>query len=261
MTAFTPGERPWIERLGNLRNVIRQEMIARQLAPLIADGMSVLDVGCGQGTQALRLASAGCVVTGIDPSADLLRLCREAAASDDLEIETVEGRLDDLGELCRDRTFDLVCCHGVMMYLDDRAKALGDLAAHLKAEGSLSVTFRNGHALAMRPGLRGDWLGALSAFGSRNYVNELGIQSTADYVPDLEVWLASAGMNLVSWYGVRVFNDAIATHVLPPSDGDLGPLLDAEELAGSAEPYKWLASQLHVIAKPIPIEIDAPSTS
>ncbi len=49
MTRFTPAESSWIERLGNLRNVIRQEMITRQLAPLVADGMTVLDVGCGQG--------------------------------------------------------------------------------------------------------------------------------------------------------------------------------------------------------------------
>ena len=34
MTSFTRGEQPWVERLGNLRNVVRQEMIARQIAYL-----------------------------------------------------------------------------------------------------------------------------------------------------------------------------------------------------------------------------------
>src|ERR1700691_3946212 len=100
MTSFAPAERRWIERLGNLRNIVRQEMITRQLAPHVADGMVVLDVGCGQGTQALRLASSGCLVTGIDPSSDLRQLCNESAASDGLDIETLPGRLEDLEELC-----------------------------------------------------------------------------------------------------------------------------------------------------------------
>jgi S-adenosylmethionine-dependent methyltransferase len=250
MTSFAPAERRWIERLGNLRNIVRQEMIARQLALHVADGMVVLDVGCGQGTQALRLASSGCLVTGIDPSPDLLQLCTEAATSDGLEIETLQGRLDDLEGLCGARRFDMICCHGVMMYLDDRVHALGVLSGHLKVDGILSVTFRNGHALAMRPGLRGDWPAALSSFDSTAYVNELGLHATADSVHGIELALASAGLNMVTWYGVRVFNDAVSTDVDPPSDEVLRILLDAEERAGATEPYKWMASQLHVIASP-----------
>lgn len=248
MTSFTPAERLWIERLGNLRTVVRQEMITRQLAPYVADGMVVLDVGCGQGTQALRLASSGCLLTGIDPSPELLQLCVEAAGSAGLAIEALQGRLEDLEELCGDRTFDMICCHGMMMYLDDRAHALGLLAEHLTVDGTLSVTFGNGHALAMRPGIRGDWPGALSAFDATSYVNELGIQATADSVPGIETALASAGLNMVTWYGVRVFNDAVSTDVGPPGHEVLGLLLDAEERAGATEPYKWMASQLHVIA-------------
>jgi S-adenosylmethionine-dependent methyltransferase len=250
MTSFTPAEHLWIERLGTLRAVVRQEIISRQLALYVSDGMVVLDVGCGQGTQALRLASSGCLVTGIDPSPELLQLCVQGAASHGLAIEALQGRVEDLEELCGDRMFDMICCHGVMMYLDDRAQALGLLAEHLTVNGILSVTFRNGHALAMRPGIRGDWPAALSAFDSTSYVNELGIQATADSVPGIEAALASAGMNMVTWYGVRVFNDAVPTDVDPPGREALGLLLDAEERAGATEPYKWMASQLHVIASP-----------
>jgi 2-polyprenyl-3-methyl-5-hydroxy-6-metoxy-1,4-benzoquinol methylase len=52
--------------------MLRQEIVARQLGELIAERpvpgqLRVLDVGCGQGTQALRLADAGHEVTGLDP--------------------------------------------------------------------------------------------------------------------------------------------------------------------------------------------------
>ena len=56
---------------------------------------------------------------------------------------------------------------------------------------------------------------------------------------------------MVTWYGVRVFNrTAVPTDVDPPGREVLGLLLDAEERAGATEPYKWMASQLHVIASP-----------
>lgn len=52
--AFESVEAQWLKRLDSLRNVIRQELIARQLAPYLKTGMTLLDVGCGQGTQAIR---------------------------------------------------------------------------------------------------------------------------------------------------------------------------------------------------------------
>jgi len=166
MTSFGVGEKPWIERLGNLRNVVRQELIARQLAPLAEHGTTVLDVGCGQGTQALRLAATGCRVTAVDPSSDLLDLCAQGALAQQLDVEMLQGHMEDLPALCGGRTYDLVCCHGVMMYLDDWSRAVGVLGERVKADGRLSITFRNGHALAMRPGLRGDWAVALAGFDS-----------------------------------------------------------------------------------------------
>ena len=57
----------WLSRLGGLRDVVRQELVARQLDEQIAgrfpvgQRLRVLDVGMGQGTQALfteRFATA-----------------------------------------------------------------------------------------------------------------------------------------------------------------------------------------------------------
>jgi 2-polyprenyl-3-methyl-5-hydroxy-6-metoxy-1,4-benzoquinol methylase len=81
-TAFTAGEQNWQARLGQLRNVVRQEVVARQLErELPAPPVRIVDLGCGQGTQALRLARHGYHVTGVDASADLLaRFERDLAA-------------------------------------------------------------------------------------------------------------------------------------------------------------------------------------
>jgi S-adenosylmethionine-dependent methyltransferase len=249
MGSFETGEQLWIERLGNLRNTIRQELIARQLIDHVQPGMSVLDVGCGQGTQALALAERGCRVTGVDASPDLL--ARFAADADQAgqSVELILGSFGDLDELVGRRQFDLVCAHGLLMYLGDRAEAVARLAARsAEPAGRLSVTFRNAESLAVRPGFRRDWAGALAALDTDTYVNELGVTVRADRLGDVTRDLAAAGMAVVVWYGIRVFNDAVDPEMAVPDDEDLGLLLDAEDQAGRRDPYRSVASQIHVIA-------------
>ena len=81
-TAFTAGEQNWQARLGKLRDVVRQELVARQLERELPPApVRIIDLGCGQGTQALRLARRGYEVTGVDASPDLLaRFERDLAA-------------------------------------------------------------------------------------------------------------------------------------------------------------------------------------
>ena len=64
---FAAGEQKWRAHLGTLRQVVRQELVARQLAAHLPGQPSrrVLDIGCGQGTQALLLARRGHVVTDL----------------------------------------------------------------------------------------------------------------------------------------------------------------------------------------------------
>jgi S-adenosylmethionine-dependent methyltransferase len=81
-TGFTGHEERWQARLGKLRDVVRQELVARQLdAELEPPPVRIIDLGCGQGTQAVRLARRGYEVTGVDASAELLaRLERDLGA-------------------------------------------------------------------------------------------------------------------------------------------------------------------------------------
>lgn len=248
MTSFGTVESIWTDRLGSLRNVVRQRVIAAQLSEHLGAVVTVLDVGCGQGTQAVLLAAGGLQVTGVDPSSDLLERLDEAADAAGVEVRTLVGTLDDLDVLLRDEQFDLVCAHGLLMYLPDPEAALRALAKQVRPGGLLSFTVRNGDALALRPGLRGQWSKALAAFGEMTYVNELGADAEAHCLEDVTGWCERTGLSVEAWYGVRVFTDGREAAEAPDPDS-LQDCLAAEVEAGRRDPYRRVASQIHIIAR------------
>ncbi|WP_104636214.1 class I SAM-dependent methyltransferase [Streptomyces sp. MH60] len=228
--------------------------MARQLDEQIAGRFAVgrrlrvLDVGMGQGTQALRLARAGHQVTGVEREATMIAAAREALAGQPEGIRErmriVEGDGRDTGVHFLPGSFDVVLCHGVLMYVEEPDPLLAGLARMLAPGGLLSLVVRNGDALALRPGLHGDWAGALAAFDTTNYRNRLGLDVRADRLSTLTAKLAGIGAPLHTWYGVRVFTDTAPDGTTPPDD--LDALLAAEERAGRTDPYRAVAALLHL---------------
>lgn len=112
------------------------------------------------------------------------------------------------------------------------------------ANGRLSLLVRNGLALAMREGLRGDWAGARAASDFCRYVNRLGLTARAHTPADLDAALGPFGWRRERWFGVRVFSDH--RDVAAPSGDELEQLLAAEQEAGARDPYRSVAALLHV---------------
>ncbi|GAA1668007.1 methyltransferase domain-containing protein [Nonomuraea maheshkhaliensis] len=244
---FSGAEDRWREGLGTLRDVVRQDLVTRQLAEhLPATPCRVLDVGSGQGTQALRMAARGHHVTALDASRELLGLL-EAGIQPGMRVRTVHAEAERLGELFEPGGFDAVLCHGVLMYFDDPDPLLAALAQRLAPGGLLSLLVRNGDALAMRPGLTRDWTGALRAFEGMGYRNRLGVDARADRLDELTERLGAQGLEVRQWYGVRVFSDAVPKD--EPVPDDLYDLLAAEEKAGRTDPYRRVAALTHLICQ------------
>lgn len=246
--AGAPG---WVGVLGRMRDVVRQEVLAAQLAglpQLAARPARVLDVGCGQGTQALRAARAGHDVTGIDSSPDLLARFEQALAAEPAAVAARVRLVHGAGERAPELVsggFDLVMCHGVLMYLDDIGPMLASLARVAAPGGAISLLVRNGLAPAMRDGLRGRWPEAARAFDSKDYVNRLGLAAHAHTPQDLDRALRPLGWRRSAWFGVRVFTDHRDEPA--PEPGELAGLLAAEREAGGRDPYRSVAALLHLI--------------
>jgi SAM-dependent methyltransferase len=216
----------------------------------VGQRLRVLDVGMGQGTQALRLARAGHKVTGLEADPDMLRAARASLATEPAgireRVRLIEGDGRDTGVHFLPGSFDVVLCHGVLMYVQEPDAMLAGLARMLAPGGLLSLLVRNGDALALRPGLAGDWETTLAAFDTDTYTNRLGLPVRADRLEALTATLAGIAAPLHAWYGVQVFTDHIGNDAELPPAQELQRLLAAEDRAGRTEPYRRVAALLHL---------------
>ncbi|HET8658557.1 MAG TPA: class I SAM-dependent methyltransferase [Micromonosporaceae bacterium] len=106
-------------------------------------GMRVLDLACGHGRIASRLAARGCQVTGLDASPLFLDHARRDAASRGVTVDYVEG---DMRTLPWSQHFDrVVSWFTAFGYFDDAAnrQVLTEVARVLKPDGRVAFDLMN----------------------------------------------------------------------------------------------------------------------
>lgn len=96
-----------------------------------------LDVGCGEGADAVWLASRGWQVTGLDPSGVALERARAAAAAADVEVGWVHAELADATADLPEGAFDLVSAFYPTLFTD--TQPLEALTRLVAPGGSLLV--------------------------------------------------------------------------------------------------------------------------
>ena len=185
-------------------------------------GMSVLDLACGHGDLASRLAARGCRVTGLDSSAVFLDRARAGAAAAGVSVEYVAGDMRQLPWTGRfDRVVNWSTAFG---YFDDTANraVLDGIARALRPGGRLVMDLDNlttflasycpSRVVAARE--NGDMLvdryhlDALTGrFEAERTVIRSGQARRVNFAkrlfgfPELRDWLLAAGFTAVTGYG------------------------------------------------------------
>lgn len=115
-----------------------------------AHGLRVLEVGCGAGTDLVRFARGGAIVTGVDVAPSAIELAKKNFAIHGL---TADLRVAN-GEALPfpDGAFDLVYAHGVVQYTANDQRLVGECRRVVKAGGEAIFQVYN----------RVSWLNALS---------------------------------------------------------------------------------------------------
>lgn len=132
--------------LGAITEAYEREALETLLPPDLT-GMAALDVGCGTGTWALRLAAGGADVTGVDISAEMIRMARrnaEQAGQTEQTGRTVAFLTGDAGHLpFPAASYDLVTALLVLEFSADPGAVLSEMARVLRPGGIALVATLN----------------------------------------------------------------------------------------------------------------------
>ena len=237
---------PW----GRLRYAVVAHTLGRVL-PVGPPALRVLDVGGGDGTDALALARAGHRVTVLDTSGPMLDVARAAAAEQGLAdmVTTRQGSLDDIAVWARGG-FDVVLCHFLLQYRPDTKADVRLLARALAPGGLLSLIAPNPAGLVLSAAVRR---------GPRAAEQELmrDVAHTVMFERDVRkisheaarAALSEEGLRVEGQYGGRCINDLITDDAVKWEPDYYQALERLEIRLSDREPYNLVGQFWHLVAR------------
>lgn len=231
---------------GQIRLKILWRDISEQIPAVESGGLSVLDVGAGQGNFALELAKKRNQLTLCDLSRDMLEDAKVLFADNKLEDNTqfIHCSAQELSNYI-DEQYDLVLFHAVMEWLVEPEETLKKLLPFVKKGGYLSVMFYSKTGLIYQNLTRGNFDYVLndSLSGEGKSLTPTNPQKP----DDVYKWIDKLGLTVIAKSGVRVFYDGISRDRRKQiSDDDL---FELEKRFSRIEPYCSLSRYIHVLCE------------
>ena len=159
----------------------------------------ILDFGSGEGITADHFAEKNQVVA-VEPWEDMLK-----DAWTDNEYRQIVGDIDSLKEF-DDNSFDIIICHNVLEYIDDKENVIRELGRVLKPDGFISLVKHNRNGRVMQMAV------LLDDFDKANALLD-GENSTASkfgairYYEDSQIETWNSDLFIEKTYGIRTFWD------------------------------------------------------
>ncbi len=213
----------------------------------------MVDVGGGSGVWAVPFASAGCLVTVVEPNPNALATLHRRAAETGVSgrITVVADDSDSLGANVPAGSADLVLAHGLLEVVDDPAAVVEALAAAVVPGGAVSVLAANRHAAVLQRALAGRIAEASRLLTGADGVlpEEVETLRRRFDTEALRGLLTSAGLEVTVIQGDGVVADSVAPAVDDPDSSWETELSEFEAAAGATPPLRDIASRLHAVAR------------
>jgi S-adenosylmethionine-dependent methyltransferase len=219
--------------------------------PQATRSLRALDLGCGTGAIAVRLARLGLHVTLLDASVPMLdfaeRAAREAGVTERIALK--HGDATQFANLFPAESFDVILCHKILEYVDDPCAVLRSTARAWRDSSSIiSVLVRNQAGEVLKAAIQDGDLAATE----HNLTAEWGHESLYGgrvrlFTPEsLHAMLLDSSLALTKECGVRVLSD-----YLPPSvsrTDEYQRILELERKLGRRPEFAAVARYTHCLA-------------
>lgn len=162
-------------------------------------GLKILDFGSGEGITACHFARKN-EVTAVEPWTEMLKNAWNA-----YEYRQVVGDISALASI-PDETFDLVICHNVLEYIDNKEFVVRELTRVLKKSGAMSIVKHNRAGRIMQMAVLLDSIEKANALlsGGRSETSKFG---DIRYYEDTDLVKWAPDLLLTRTFGIRTFWD------------------------------------------------------
>ena len=162
-------------------------------------GKNILDFGSGEGITANHFARYNNVVA-IEPSEEML-----INRWNDFEYRQIQGDFLILPEF-EDNSFDMIICHNVLEYIEDKKSVLAELYRVLKPHGLLSIVKHNHAGRVMQTAVLLDDLEKANDLLDKksSTASKFG---TIRYYEDEKISKWISGLKKMDCFGIRTFWD------------------------------------------------------
>jgi S-adenosylmethionine-dependent methyltransferase len=176
-----------------------------------------LDLGCGTGAAAVRLARLGVHVTMVDSSLAMLDIAKRAALEGGVsdQVTLKHGDATELSRLFNVRSFDVILCHNLLEYVEEPGAVLHGAVRLMRFPAAiLSILVRNQAGEVLKAAIQtGDLAaaeGALTAdWGEESlYRGKVGL-----FLDSLEAMLKEASLTIIAQRGVRTVADYLPRQI------------------------------------------------
>jgi SAM-dependent methyltransferase len=239
---------------GRLRADLAWENLREFLPP--KPQRRALEVGCGTGEMALRLAALGFQVTALDVSDTMLAETKRTAAEAGLQvlISVVCSNAEQLSNLFSPSSFDVIVCHNLLEFVDRPSELLRAIEL-LLAPGNdavASVIVRNRAGEVLSAALKACDLAAAEANLTAPKVRARLIDAPVSvFTPaELRSMLFAAGLEVLAECGVRAFSDYLPQELVN-DPANYTRLLTLEQKLGKQPDFAAIARYTQMIVRPM----------
>ncbi len=247
---------PWGRLLHNVSAANVQRHIAAQQEQK-EKLLRILDIGGGNGVDAISLAAQGHSVAILDPSAELLEEARHnaQAAGVSERMEFYGAEIASIPKLLPQGAFEVILCHNVLQYVNDLRAAIETICHSLVPGGLISIICINRYSepyrmalQQLRPDAAYEKLNTTAIFSS---VFKIDVRAyTAE---EMSRAFQEVGCDVLAQYGLRCVFDYIPNNDLKNDPAFFAELERLEYAMSEMYPYYLLARFFQLIVQKVPL--------